>query len=354
MSFTPFNAPLLSGLLGDREATAFFTVKAELDCMIGFEIALAKAQAGQGVIPSEAAGQIENALHGFEPDITAIGAETARDGVVVPELVRQMRNAVGKPHAERLHFGTTSQDLIDTSFIMRIKSLLILLESRIEQVESILETLQVRFGGNFLMGRTRMQAALPITVADRLASWRTPFAVHRQRLGELKPRLFRLQFGGAVGTLDRLGDKAQAVADDLARRLDLGAPDRSWHTDRSAIAELANWLSLVTGSLGKIGQDVALMAQNERGEVALSGGGGSSAMPHKQNPVLAEALVTLARFNATQLAGLHHALVHEQERSGSAWTLEWMLMPQVAIATAASLRNAIALLRSVEGMGEEG
>ena len=137
----------------------------------------------------------------------------------------------------------------------------------------------------------------------------------------------------------------------LAEMLGLQPAAKSWHSDRSVIVEFAGWLSLVTGSLGKVGLDIALMSQNGIDEIRLSAGGASSAMPHKQNPVLAESLVTLARFNATLLTGMHGALVHEQERSGSAWTLEWMLMPQMCVATGAALRNAATLLKSIETIG---
>jgi 3-carboxy-cis,cis-muconate cycloisomerase len=137
----------------------------------------------------------------------------------------------------------------------------------------------------------------------------------------------------------------------MAARLGLTVPDYVPHAARDHIARLGGWLSEVTGALGKIGQDVALMAQNEIAEIALSGGGGSSAMAHKQNPVLAELLVSLARFNAVQVSGLHQALVHEQERSGAAWTLEWMVLPQMLNATGTALLHANALLGGVERMG---
>lgn len=107
---------------------------------------------------------------------------------------------------------------------------------------------------------------------------------------------------------------------------------------------------MISGSLGKIGQDVALLAQ-AGDEIELAGGGGSSAMPHKQNPVAAETLVTLARFNAVQLSGIHQSLVHEQERSGAAWTLEWLLLPPMVVATAASLRHALQLVGSIKRLG---
>jgi 3-carboxy-cis,cis-muconate cycloisomerase len=133
----------------------------------------------------------------------------------------------------------------------------------------------------------------------------------------------------------------------MADALGLAAVPHPRHSERDGVVVLADWLSLVTGGLGKMGADIALMAQSEVGEIRIKSGGGSSAMPHKVNPVGAEILVTLARFNATLVSGIHQALVHENERSGSAWTLEWMLLPQMAVAVGAALRTAGALLRQV-------
>ena len=194
------------------------------------------------------------------------------------------------------------------------------------------------------MGRACMQRAIPIRAADKLVAWARPLLRQRQRLAALKPRLLVVQFGGAVGTLDQLGAKGPAVRARLAALLALGDPGDAWHTGRDSLAEFAGWLAATCGLLGKIGVVVALMAQGEIAEIILSEGGGSSAMPHKANPVAAEILVTLARFTATLSAGMTHALVHENERSGAAWTLEWMLLPQIAVACAASLARADELL----------
>ena len=161
-----------------------------------------------------------------------------------------------------------------------------------------------------------------------------------------------LQVGGAAGTLDKLGDRAADVSARLAQALDLG-PARSWHSQRDNIVELADWLSQVTGSLGKIGADIGLMAQNRFGEIALEGGGGSSAMPHKHNPVGAEVLVTLARYNATLLPAMHQALLAEGERSGAAWTLEWLTLPSMVMTTGAALRTAASLLDDVTVLGKK-
>jgi 3-carboxy-cis,cis-muconate cycloisomerase len=345
---------LLGGLLGDDEIAGQFSTAVELEEYCWFEEALARAEAAEGMIPEAAAEAIASACQRFVPDVEALRAATARDGVVVPEFVRQLRAGVGDHYQKHLHFGATSQDLVDTGLVRRLTPVLTLFGERLAAIDATLTALEARFGASKLMGVTRMQEALPITVADRLSAWRGPLVRHAERLAELQPRLAVLQFGGAVGTLDKLGDKGPAVARRLAEALHLGLPEGSWHSQRDNFAELAAWLSLVSGSLGKLGADVALMAQSAVGEIGLSGGGTSSAMPHKQNPVGAEVLIALARYNATLLPAMHQALVAEGERSGAAWTLEWLALPQMVLITGASLRTAARLLGSIERLGKAG
>lgn len=346
MSVSVFDHPWLNSLLGDAEVSRHFTPEAELRAMLAFEVALAKAEADHGVIPAEAAAAIARAAQAFKPDMAALADATARDGMVVPEWVSQLRRAVGAPHEAHLHYGSTSQDVLDTSLALRLKPVVEILDARLAKLDERLTDLSRKHGGQSLMAHTRMQQALPITWADKIAAWRAPLARHRQRLAELQPRLLVLQFGGPVGTLEKLGGKGPAVTPALARGLGL-APADCWHTVRDNLAEFAGWLSLVAGSLGKIGQDIALLAQNEIAAVTVTGGGKSSAMHHKANPVLAEILVTLARYNAAQLSAMHQALVHEYERSGAAWTLEWMVLPPMTIATSAALARALALIEAV-------
>ena len=351
MTVSPFDHPHLSALVGDADAAAAFSAEAELRAMLDFEAALARAEAAEGVIPNEAAEAIEAMCAGLAPDTALLSAAARRDGVVVPELVRMLRAAVGEPHGAHVHLGATSQDVVDTALMLRLGPLLEDLDRRLATAAGAVAALCRAHGDRPLIGRTRMRRAVPMTLATRLDGWGGPLGSHRGRLADLRPRLLRLQFGGAVGTRDALGDKGPAVAVWLAAELGLGPADPVWHATRDGIAELASWLSLVSGGLGKIGQDVALMAQDEIGEVRLKSGGGSSAMPHKVNPVAAEALVALARFNAGMLGTMHQALVHEQERSGAAWTLEWMCLPQMATATAAGLRLAGELLGALDVSG---
>jgi 3-carboxy-cis,cis-muconate cycloisomerase len=342
MTISAFDHPILSALVSDEEVSRAFSVEADIRAMLKFEEALAFALAAVGLISKDAATRIGEVCANFFPDTAALREGTAKDGVVAPTLVRLLRQKVGEPHAAKVHFGATSQDVIDTSLVLRLKPLMASFGARLDALIESLRAIGAAQGGARLMGRTRMQRALPITAADKLRGWLEPLERHRDRLSALTPRVLVVQFGGAVGARGGLEGRGDAIAAELARLLELNNGP-CWQVERDCLAELSSWLSLVSGSLGKIGQDVAILAQNEIAEVQLSGGGASSAMPHKSNPVGAETLVALARFNATLLAAQHHALIHENERSGAAWTLEWLVLPQILAASGASLRHASAL-----------
>jgi 3-carboxy-cis,cis-muconate cycloisomerase len=335
--------PLLNALVGDEEVEALFTNEAELAAMVRVEAALANAQGAVGLIEKAAAERIGEACRTFAPDWPKLAEALARDGVVVPQFVKQLRAAVGEPHAGVVHLGATSQDITDTALILRLKAAVDIFGKRIDRLTEALRALKARDGSVRLVAHTRMQQALPFTAADKIDTWLHPLERHREALQHLAPRLLVLQLGGPVGTRGELKGQGDAVADAMAERLGLhSAP--SWHSQRDRIGEFAAYLSLLSGTLGKIGQDVALMAQNEVAEVRLASGGGSSAMPHKSNPVAAEVLVALARFNAGLLGTIHQALVHENERSGAAWTLEWLVLPQMVVSAAAGLKKAELLL----------
>ncbi len=341
----------LDRLLGDGELSLLMGTEADCAAMLRFELALATAQAEAGLILPAAADRIVEAAQTFRPDHDLLQQGALKDGVVVPEFVRQLRAHVGEPQGEFIHTGATSQDVIDTALALRLGPMLSLFAARLEAIVAALDRLDETFSDRPLMGRTRMQAAIPITVGGRIAVWRGLLERAARALPEVRDRNLIVSLAGAAGSADRLGDKADEIRRRVAASLQLSVPDYVPHAARDRIVVLGDWLSQVTGALGKVGQDIALMAQNEIGEIALAGSGGSSAMAHKQNPVRAEVLVTLARFNAVQISGLHHSLIHEQERSGAAWTLEWMILPQMLNATGVALLHADSLLSSVTGMG---
>jgi 3-carboxy-cis,cis-muconate cycloisomerase len=254
-------------------------------------------------------------------------------------------------HASSFHRGPTSQDLIDTSLVLRLRSVAEIVDRRLIEVVAALDEIDRNFGSNRLVARTRMQSALDIHVRDRVSAWRDPLVRHRERLSGIVPRLCVLQMGGPSGTLDPAEGNWPGVTKRLGAELGLPVPSTSWHSQRDRLVEFVGCLAGITGSLGKLGQDVALMSQDEIAEIELSGGGTSSSMPHKNNPIAAEVLVALARFNAIQISAMHQAMVHEQERSGAAWTLEWMVLPQICVATAAALGTAAKLVATIRHLG---
>ena len=350
-----------SPLFLDGTVARAFSTEATLAAFVGFEAALAEALGDAGLADPAQAAAAAAAIRGFRPDLARLAAAIPDDGLAVPDFVAQLKAHVrgaapdGADLLPLVHAGATSQDLIDTGTVLALRAVSDHLAEGLQGLVDRLAALDAAFGARPLMARTRMQAALPVTVADRLAVWRLPLEGHLDRLAQLRPALERVQFGGAVG--DRrlpAGPGAGAgdlVASTLAARLGLGPSPRAWHAMREGLAEYAGWLSLVTGSLGKIGLDMALMAQQGVDAIAFAGGGRSSAMAHKQNPVRAELLVAFARANAGALAGMHHALVHEQERSGAAWTLEWIELPAMAMTSAAAVARADELLAAVTRIG---
>jgi len=343
----------LSSLIGDRIVSELLATPADVVAMVAFEKALAAAESELGLIPKDAASQIISALDSFKPDFVALKEGTECDGVVVPEFLRQVRSGLTQECHRHLHFGATSQDAIDTAFALKLMPVFSLFRQRLEEVIAELHGLKQKYGSNRLMGRTRMQAAIAMKVGDRIANWTGPLERLLKELPHIEDSSLRLSLFGAVGTSEKWGDKGALLRNSVAEKLGLKVPDLVSHSQRDNQVRLGNWLAMTTGALGKLGQDIALMGQNERQEITLSGGGGSSAMPHKQNPVLAEVLVTLARFNAAQSGGLQNVMVHEQERSGSAWTLEWMILPLMLEATGTALRHALTLLKSIRSMVQD-
>lgn len=345
-----FDPSWRGALFADDAAAAIWSPERQLTHMLSFEAAFTRALGRVGLLSPDRADDLAAKIADYQIDQEDLRRGSARDGLPVPALVAQLRQMAGKNGAA-VHKGATSQDVMDTALALTLVEFNALLRNRMTDAGQALADLEKRFGAQTLMGRTRMQAALPITVADRLRTWSHPLQTHLERLDQIRPRVETLQLGGPVGDGATLAPHTAEIAADMAAQLNLRHPKASWHAMRDGLADYANLLSLISGSIGKIGQDICLMAQQGINEIGMTHGGGSSAMPHKQNPVLAELLVTLARFNAVQLSGMHHALIHEQERSGAAWMLEWMILPDMARATARSLSALCEICAQINHIG---
>ncbi|WP_116085087.1 3-carboxy-cis,cis-muconate cycloisomerase [Tropicimonas sp. IMCC34011] len=336
-----FGHPWLGSFFGDAASAEIWSGERQMSHMLAFEAAWSRALGACGRVSPDVAERAAAAVESWTPDVAAIREGVALDGVPVPALTRALREAAGSAE-DGVHRGATSQDVMDSALALTLKDMSVLLDQRLCELDAALSGLADRFGEAEIMGRTRMQAAIPIRAGHRIAAWAQPFARHRARLADLRPRVEIVQVGGVVGDRQELEPDAETMARHVADALGLaGGP--CWHTERDGIAEYGGLLSMIAGSCGKIGTDICLMAQQGISDIALPGGGASSGMPHKRNPVDAELLITLAGYAATQLPALHHALRHEQERSGSAWALEWMVLPGLAQASARALAVATRL-----------
>jgi len=341
MSVSPFDSALLGNLFSDPEIAALFDDRAQIASMLLFESALAAAEARAGVIPEQSAIRIAEVCRDFTPDPESLAAGTASAGVPVPALVKALKAEIGGEDARYVHFGATSQDVVDSALVLQLRDAVAIIRRRIRKLAKALSAHADTHRTTVMIGRTRSQQAVPTTFGLKAAGWLAPLVRIDHRIDSLSSDLLRISFGGAAGTLASIGVKAADVESNLSEELDLPLADMPWHAQRDVLVDFASQLTALTGALGKMGQDLVLLAQSEIAEVQPGKGGGSSTMPHKSNPVQAEMLVTLARFNAGLLGTFAQAQLHDHERSGSSWLLEWLTLPQIITATGAALAQAV-------------
>ncbi|MEM7291794.1 MAG: lyase family protein [Pseudomonadota bacterium] len=343
MTISPFDSTLYGDLFGDTEVMACFSDAAQIRAMIGVERALARVQGELRVIPEESANAIDSVLASVSIDSASLASSTAQAGVPVPALVASLREHLEANHAQYLHWGVTSQDIVDTGQALRLSEVTQIVEQRVVNLLNVLGGLAERYANQPLAARTRMQSAVPTSFGATVASWGYPLlAALRQLRTDPAPWLW-LSCYGAAGNSSALGDSADAQRQALGRELDLPVANHAWHSDRSGLADLSGILTRTSGALAKLGDDIALHAQTGIGELSLGNAGGSSTMPNKNNPVVAETLITLFQVATAANNAMHSSLVHRQQRDGAAWSLEWHALPQVCMACARGLTLATTL-----------
>ncbi|HLZ03673.1 MAG TPA: adenylosuccinate lyase family protein [Bradyrhizobium sp.] len=306
------------------------------------EIALAKAEAKCGVIPADAAEAIAKRTDVSVLDFELLRTETDNVGYPILPLVHQMAKQCGDA-GRYVHWGATTQDIMDTAVVLQVREGLKLIEDDITALRGILANLSRRHRDTPMAGRTHLQQALPVTFGYKTSIWLAMFDRHAERLEQLKPRVLVGQFAGAAGTLASLGDKGFDVQAALCEELGLGVSVSTWHVARDGFAEVVNLLALVAGSLGKIALDIMIMASTEFAEVYepfVKGRGASSTMPQKRNPISSE-LVLAAAKAVRQHAGLMlDASIQDFERATGPWHAEWIAVPESFVLTAGALHQA--------------
>ena len=341
-STTVFDSILFRDAFGTPAMRAVFSDYRLISRYAEVEIALARAEARCGVIPAEAAAEIAERTDIAAFDFDLLRSETDIVGYPILPLVHQMVKQCGKA-GRYVHWGATTQDIMDTAVILQVRDGLAIIEADITALRGILADLCRRYRDTPMAGRTHFQQALPVTFGYKTAIYLAMFDRHAERLAQLKPRVLVGQFAGAAGTLASLGDKGFEVQTALCEELGLGVPVSTWHVARDGLAEVINFFGLVTGSLGKIALDIMIMAATEFGEVYepfVKGRGASSTMPQKRNPISSELMLAACK-GVRQHAGLMlDAMVQDFERATGPWHAEWMAIPESFVLTAGALHQA--------------
>ena len=336
-----FSTPEMKHVFSDRSTLARYTET---------EVALALAEGKLGLIPADAARTIAERAPKIAFDMDRLERETHNVGYPILPLVHQLAEGLGDA-GKFLHWGATTQDIMDTALVLQIRAGLDLVEADLRGVAVQLRRLSTEYRDTPMAGRTHLQHALPVTFGLKTAIWLGMVERNLERLQQLRPRVLVGQFAGAGGTLASLGNRGLDVQVAMMAELKLGVPETTWHTARDGLAETAQWLGLITTSLAKMALDVSLMMANEFGEVFepfVQGRGASSTMPQKRNPISCEVMIGAAK-TVRHLASLAlDGAVQDFERATGPWQAEWVALPEAFLHTAGAVSQALFMLTGLE------
>jgi 3-carboxy-cis,cis-muconate cycloisomerase len=321
---------------------SLFSAEAHVQQLLAFEAALARAEARAGIIPQAAAAAIAAGCRVGLFDIPALFREAALAGTLAIPLVRALTDKIAGEATGFVHWGATSQDAIDCAAMLQMREGLKVLEAGLLDLCAGCAGLAHQHRHTLMAGRTLLQQALPITFGLKAARWLALATRQLRALRECRDQSLALQLGGAAGTLAAFGDAGLRIAELLADELGLPMPDLPWHAERDRVATIATTLGVTAGAMTKIAGDIVLLAQTEVGEVAEApapGKGGSSAMPHKHNPVDAIAALAAARLAIGATPIVLSAMAHEHERAAGGWQAEWAAIPDVFRYTAGAVER---------------
>jgi 3-carboxy-cis,cis-muconate cycloisomerase len=347
-------SPLLAPMLSSAAMRAICDDETYLQHMLDFEAALARAEAASGVIPAGAADAIAKACKAGSFDLGALAEAATRSGNLAIPLVKALTAEVARADAEAaryVHWGATSQDVIDTATMLTLRAAIDALLVDLDRAIAGFAGLARKHRDTAMVARSWLQHALPMPFGLKLAEYASALHRSRARLQRLRSQGLALQFGGAAGTLAALGDKGLQVAEKLAQELELTLPEAPWHTHRDRIAEAASVFAILTGSCGKIARDISLMMQTDVAEAfepSGEGRGGSSTMPHKRNPVAAATILAAATMAPNLAATIFAAQVQDHERSAGPWHAEWPTLPMLQLVTSGALAGIVDIAEGLE------
>ena len=332
------------------EMRAIFDARQQVQYWLDVEAALARVQARLGLIPASAAEEISRQARAEAIDMEVLRSGTNLVGYPILPLVRQLAALCEGEAGGYVHWGATTQDIMDTATILQLRDALVYLTHDLDALINVLCSLARQHRRTVMAGRTHGQHALPITFGFKVAVWIDELRRHSERLEQCRPRLLRCQFGGAVGTLASLGSDGWKVHQALAEELQLAPAPIAWHTARDSLCEFVALCGMLSATLGKMANEVATLQKTEVAEVSeafVPGKGSSSTMPQKRNPILCEMVIGLARLMAQLIPAMLAAMMPEHERAMGEWHIEWAVIPQACCFTAAALRHSLAIFEDL-------
>jgi 3-carboxy-cis,cis-muconate cycloisomerase len=351
MTATALDSAIFCDIFSTPQMRRIFSDEARTSYCLEIEAALARAQARVGIIPEHAAREIVRQCRIENIDFARLKKQTERIGYPILGIVQQIVDLCADGLGEWCHWGATTQDITDTAAILQVRAALELVEKDMDAIASALADLSRRYRDTPMAGRSNLQQAVPLTFGFKTAALLAAMQRHRERLAQLRPRVLVGEFGGAVGTLASLGSDGLKVQAELMQELGLGQPDIAWHTLRDRIGEVACFLGLLTGTLGKISMDVKLLMQTEVAEVYEpfhEGRGSSSTMPQKRNPISCLYIHAATALVRQHVAALLEAAVADHERSTGPWEIEWIALPEIFLLASGALAQAKLMLSGLE------
>ena len=346
-----FDSLLLGHVWGTDELRAIFSDENRVQKWFDYEAALARAQAELGIIPQAAATEIAAKAKVANIDLAKVAAEIRRIKHPLVPALRGLQAACAGDHGEYLHFGPTTQDVLDTGMVLQLKAAHALIVADLQAVGRALYRLAETHQATPMAGRTHGVQALPITFGHKCAIWLAEAGRGHARLAEAAKRDFVSGMTGAVGTQASFGAQAFELEKRVTARLGLGLADIAWQVARDRLADYASALGLIGNAMGKIAHEIIILSHNEIDEVAEPfdhGKVGSSTMPHKRNPVICEGVLAVGRALRASVGLMQEALVVEHERDASTWRLEWKAMPECCLMTGAMLAQMKYVLGGLE------
>lgn len=345
------DSKILGDFFGTREKKRIYSDKNMIQKWLDVEASLAKVQAELHIIPEAAAEEIQEKANVENLDMEKLREDIMFTTHPIVPVINQLDKVCENGHGQYIHWGATTQDIMDTGAILQMKEAIHIIESEMEEVMDHLLNLAKEHKGTVMIGRTHGQQALPITFGYKVAIWLEEVNRHFERLNEMKSRVLRGQFSGAVGTLASLGDKGLTIQEKLMIELGLYTGLTAWHNSRDGLAEIATFMGMLTGTMGKIAKEIVNLQKTEFSELEEPfnmGKVGSSTMPHKKNPMLSESVVSLSRIVRTNSNLLLEGMVHEHERDMVAWMVEWEVIPELFLVSSANLATMNVVLKDLK------